>query len=454
MRTPTIAPRPRRPLLWGRGERISVIAFCAALTSAAAVAQPPPTPVAVTPVVARDVPPSLRVVGSVMADKAATIAAEIDGVVAAFPATEGQFLEPGDVICRLDDTVATLRLNEANATLAGLRATLTELENGERREELERLAALVAEGEAAVAKWEFERKRVRDLAARGQGSDKEIHDTEMDYQAAQQRLAQSRAQLEMARNGARPEAIARARQALLAQEARVQLLTRDLNKTEVRAPFAGALVAKHTEVGQWIDEGGPVCDLVAMDRVKVRVDVPESAIAFAGPGEPASVEIEALGKTFSGPITRLIPRAAAAARTFPVEIELPNPEHRLLPGMFVRAAVPAGPSGSRTMVSKDAIVARGTSKSVYVIRPGPGGGSMAVPLPVTTGLELAGEIEVQAPGLQAGDLVVSRANERLFGPTPVVPQPQGGGEAGPPGAGATTRPSAAVIPAPERTPRE
>ena len=72
------------------------------------------------------------------------------------------------------------------------------------------------------------------------------------------------------------------------------------------------------------------------------------------------------------------------------------------------------------MVSKDAIVPSGQSKRVFVVRPGKAGGLMAIPTPVTTGMEIGHEIEIQAAGLRAGDRVVCRGNERLYGPTPIT----------------------------------
>lgn len=392
------------------------------LTATSAPAQGPPTPVVAAPAVERDIPPSIQLVGSIHADRTATIAAEVSGIIAGFEADEGQFVEPGAVLCQIDDSVARLRLREAEAALAGLRSHLEELENGERQEDIARLKAAVAEAEAQKEKWQFERKRIADLFAAGQSSDKEKHDAEMDYQAAVQRLAQATAAYERARNGTRPEALARARQEVVAQEAAVALLQRDLEKTAIRAPFAGAIVQKLTEVGEWMEAGGAVCTIVAIDTVRVRVDVPENAVPYAKAGRPVTIEIDALRRTMNGTITRVIPLAAPAARTFPVEIDLENEQHDLLPGMFVRASVPAGPVGKRVMVSKDAIVPQGTSKQIYVVRASEDGSSMAIPMTITTGLELDKFVEVRGANLQAGDLVVTRANERLRGPTPVVPE--------------------------------
>ena len=75
------------------------------------------------------------------------------------------------------------------------------------------------------------------------------------------------------------------------------------------------------------------------------------------------------------------------------------------------------------MVTKDAIVASGASKQVFVIRPGQQGGQMAVPVSVETGLEAGEEIEISSAAIRPGDMVVCRANERIYGPTPVIATP-------------------------------
>lgn len=394
---------------------------CADLLHAQQGPAGPATPVVVTPVVEREVPASIKLVGTVLADRAAVVAAEVSGPVVSFPAAEGQLLKQGEVLCELDTVTAGLRLEEARARLGSLQARLEELENGTREELLRQLAAQVEEAQAIYEKWKYERKRVEELSERNQSSAKERHDTEMEYLAAKQRLSQMQAANEIAVNGPRQEEIARARYDVAAQEAVVRRLERDLEKTRIRAPFDGFVVAKRTEVGEWIEDGGPVCEMVAIETVKVRADVPESAVAYARTGAPATISSDTLQRTVAARIARVIPRAAPAARTFPIEIDLPNQDHTLLPGMFVWTYVPAGPRGKRLMVHKDAIVSRGPAKQVFVIRPGAGDGKMAIPTPVTTGLEVAGEIEIQAAGIQAGDLVVTRANERLFAPTPVLP---------------------------------
>lgn len=387
----------------------------------------PPSQVLVSPVVQRRLPATIRVVGTIEPDKTAVVASEESGIVRERLADVGAMVKAEQVICRLDPAPAALRLEEARAQLGTLQAKLEELENGVRAEELARLTASVAEATAMRDKWEFEKRRLAELGPNS--AEKETHDAEMEYIASQRRLAQEQARLDMARNGARAEEKAAARFAVAAQQALVNRLERSLRLMEIRAPFDGFIVSRRAEVGEYVEAGGAVCEMVAIETVRVRVNVPESAVRFARVGAPASVEVEATGETVAGTITRVIPRADASAHTFPIEIDVPNGAHTLLPGMFVYAHVPAGPDEERLMVNKDAIVARGTSKTIFVVREGEKGASMALPLGVVTGLELSGEIEVRSEQLRAGDLVVCRGNERLFGPSPVIPLPLNGAAA-------------------------
>lgn len=387
-----------------------------------AAAQFGPRPVQVAPVTERELPATIRLVGTALPQATAIVAAEVNGVVAQINAEEGAFVRRGEPLVTLDPEVVQLQLEEARARLDSLQSRLDELENGTRTEVIQRWEATLAESRALLAKAEFERMRMRELNIDQTANTKELNDAERDYEAAQARANQIVAQLSEARTGARKEELARARADVGAARAMAALLERHRRKTVITAPFDGFVVQRRTEVGEWIEQGGAVAEMVDVERIKVRVDVPQDAIRFAQPGSPATVVVDALGRSLAAQVARVIPRASVNARTFPLEIDLPNQDHEILPGMTVWANVAAGPVGKRLMVLKDAVVPRGLEKQIFVIRKTEQG-AMAVPLPVQTGLEVGIEIEVIAPGLQADDQVVCRANERLFAPTPVIPTP-------------------------------
>lgn len=417
--------------------------FAFSLSISAPAQQGGPAPVVVAPIVERDIPPTIRLVGSVTADKRAVVATEVSGIVADFPPVEGRFFRTGEIVCRLDPEVSELHLREAQGELDALQATLDELRAGTRAETIALKESARAAAEAMANKWRYEKKRVAELAGASRSNEKEMHDTEMEFLAAESRLAMTKAELDEAKNGPRKQQIDKARFDVAAQQAVVDRLARELAKTQMKAPFDGFVVSRRTEVGEWVQVGSPIYELVSIETVRVRVDVPEAAVPFAVAGSPASVMVEALGKSYEGRVARVIPLASASARTFPVEIDLPNPEHTLLPGMFVWAQVASGPPGKRLLANKDAVVSQGLSKQVFVVATGPDGKATALPTPVTTGLEIGGLVEVRAPGLKAGSQVVVRGNERLFGPTPIIPtvvdDEKAAAEAGK-DAGATSRP--------------
>lgn len=343
--------------------------------------QMPPKQVEVAEVVRREVAPTLRLVGTVRPRLRTIVAAEVAGQIAELPIDDGDAVEQGQVLCRLRDKPRRLARDEAVARLA-------------------QLSSVQEERQAQLAKTEFESRRMSALWEYQRCTEKEYRDSLADHQAAQGRAKQ-------------------AEHAVVSQRAVCDKLADDLSRTEIRAPCAGFVTARRTQIGSWVELGGPIVEMVDLSVVRVRVSVPEGIIGFCAVGEPGQVTVEAIRKTYAGKIARLIPDADERARTFPVDIDVKNPDGELRAGMFVRAEVPAGPKGARLVVPKDAVLLRGTERTAYVVREGASGARVeAVKVEVLA--ELADEVAVVSTGLKPGDRVVVRGNENMFGPSPVV----------------------------------
>ena len=341
----------------------------------------PPTQVEVAEVVRREVAPTLRLVGTVRPRLRTIVAAEVAGQVAEMPIDDGDAVEQGQVLCKLRAEPRRLARDEAVARLA-------------------QLESVKAERQAELSKTEFESRRMSALWEGQRCSEKEYRDALADHQAAQGRAKQ-------------------AEHAVVSQKAVCDKLADDLARTEIRAPCAGFITMRRTQIGSWVELGGPIVEMVDLSVARVRVSVPEGIIGFCAVGEPGQVTVEAIGKTYAGKIARLIPDADERARTFPVDIDVKNPNGELRAGMFVRAEVPAGPKGARLVVPKDAVLLRGNERTAYVVREGAAGAQAEV-VTVEVLAELADEVAVAAEGLTAGDKVVVRGNENMFGPSPVV----------------------------------
>jgi len=377
-------------------------------------AAPQAAPVVVAPVKHQVVRATIELVGTVLAETESGVCSEVSGLVQKIAVKQGQRVDKGDLLCKLKDTDLHLQYREAAARLESLRQRLAELEAGTRREQIDRLRALYEEAKAIKEKWDREKQRMERLFEEKVASLKEYRDTMADWRAATFRLAATKAELEEAIAGPRKEEIARARADVEAQQAIVDQIKDKIEKTSIRAPFKGYVTAKHTEVGEWVSTGGLIVNLIDLETVLVRVNVPESAISFVRIEDPAEVRIDALDTQVSGKVVHIIPQGDQAARTFPVEIRVPNAKGTLKAGMFARAKLPAGPEMQALTVPKDAIVRQGPMRMVYTLKMG-----RALPVMVQTGLEERDQVAVYGE-LKAGDLVVVRGNERLQPGMPVT----------------------------------
>lgn len=345
-----------------------------------------PSTVEVVAVEERAVAPTIELVGTVRPQLRTVIASEVAGLVAEMPADEGDSVVKGQILCKLRDAPIRYRLDEAQARVA-------------------EYEAILAEQQAELRKAEFNERRTTGLWELKQCAEKEYVEALADLDAAKGRIEQ-------------------AMHSMAAQKAVAATLADDLERSQIRSPCDGYVVAKQTEIGAWVDKGGAVFDFLDLSTVRVRVSVPERNIPYAVVGELVVVKIDATGQTCSGTISRVIPDGDERARTFPVEIDIKNPDGELKAGMFVRASVPAGPKAKMLVVPKDAIVVRGPMSMVYVIQKSESG-QMAMPMPVKLGTEVADWVAVSSQGLTGGMQVVVRGNEFLQGPSPVIAVPVG-----------------------------
>ncbi|UCE60165.1 MAG: efflux RND transporter periplasmic adaptor subunit [Phycisphaerales bacterium] len=401
---------------------ISTVIAAALLTHvSAAFAQMEPSKVVVVKAKTVSAPVTTTLVGTVDPVRRSKVGSEIAGIVTEMPARQGDLIEAGGVLCRLRDDVLSLWLAEAKASLNAAKSRHEELLTGTRQDELVRLEALFDEASAEYDRWKFEMGRIEKLYDGRDSNAKEYHDTRAEYLAAERRRIAAKATFDLGVAGPREEVVAQAAYELAVQQARTDRIESDLRKAEIRAPFTGYVTARLTEVGEWIDAGGPVVEMIDLSTVLVRVDAPESALPYIKVGEKVRVQVDALKQSFDGRVKHVIRQADDSARTFPIEIEVDNSGQLLAGGMFARATVSAGPSSNVIAVPKDAIVERDGVANVAMVVPGEHGGMVGFLVGVTVGADVGDWIAVTSGTIQPGFQVVTRGNENIppF-PTPVV----------------------------------
>jgi HlyD family secretion protein len=419
-------------------------AFSAAWTVASfpvpAAAQPAgPVPVVAGRVATMDLASGQSFVGTVLPARTSDVGSAVDGRLVEFPIVDGQHVADGEPIAGLLRGLLEIERRGAAAELERRRQELAELKAGSRPEEIDQARALVAGFEARMAYAKSRLARLARLAERGTSTVDEFQDAQTDLQAIEAQLAGSKAALALAEAGPRAEQIAQAAAAVAAQEAEVERIDDQLGKHTIRAPFAGWVVERFTEKGQWLSRGGLVARIAELDRVKIVAQVPEMSVRFLKPGTEVRLEFDAApDQEWIGQLARVVPQADVLSRSFPVEILLENRvsdgQPVLQGGMLARAWLPVGKTGSVTVVPKDAVVLGVSRPFVYVIDVAAGGAGSAPaaaattgtvrPVEVSLGAAVEGHVEIRG-GLEPGQLVVTRGNERLRPGMSVAFQPPG-----------------------------
>jgi len=377
------------------------------------VAQPRPVPVSVIvgQVVEQTMTAEIDGLGTVEPHLATTLSTEIAGLTLRFDLREGDVVQQGKtVVAQLKATDLELALAEADAELAKGRETVRKLKRGLRPEEIEEKRAEVHERKTWVEKYAKDLERGKTLRARDITSVADYDQTESTYLAAKAQYERTVQSLRVAELGTRPEDIAIAEAEVLRLETRSKRLREEVQKTTLRAPLSGVITQRYTEVGQWLERGGKVADVVDLQTVLVRVPIHEKDIGYLRVGDAATIVLDALpGRTFTGRVKHIIPQADPTSRTFPVKIAVPNtPDTTLKAGMFARVKLQPGSAQPVLFAPKDAVVRRAAGQVVFVVQEG-----KARLVPVKTGRAHEGAVEIVAGSLRAGDTVVITGNELL-----------------------------------------
>ncbi|MCZ6767794.1 MAG: efflux RND transporter periplasmic adaptor subunit, partial [Acidobacteria bacterium] len=167
--------------------------------------------------------PSVQLPGTVESRLVSTVAGEISGLVESFRAREGQVVKQGQVLAQLRRTSLELRLRAAVAQLK---------EDAARQKLAERTL-----------------ERARELSEGGVYSQQQLDDALFEFSAWQGRLERLTAEIEQFQH--------------------------DIEQTTIRAPYDGVVVGESTQVGEWLEAGGAVVELLSLEQLEVSVDLPE-----------------------------------------------------------------------------------------------------------------------------------------------------------------------------------
>ena len=191
-------------------------------------------------------------------------------------------------------------------------------------------------------------------------------------------------------------------EALLQQaEAGLIVAQKNLEDTEIRAPFDGITSERLVAVGDYIAVGDPIVTVVQVSPLKVSIRMFEKFKEKIHLGMPVMIAVDAFpGETFSGSVYFISPDVDVATRTFLVKALVPNNDFRLNPGMFANISIEHEKHVDALVVPWESVVQMENSAFVFAIE---GGKARRVPVAM---LKLFGDRAEVAGDLRPGQHVI------------------------------------------------
>src|SRR5271165_4274077 len=309
--------------------------------------------------------------------------------------------------------------------------------------EIPELVAEVDEAKAAVHHAEEEISRAQSDVSRAEADNVALHanaarlvntDKVRPGLIAQQELVDatakdraSGAQVESAKS-----ALAAARQQLQAAKANQQHYSALFDYARITAPYDGVVTWRFSDTGALVQAGTstmtglPVVTVAEVNILRLRIPVPERIAAKVKIGDSADVRVQATKEHFTGKVARFTDSLDMSTRTMQVEIDVPNPNYHLQPGMYADVTLMANRQNNTLAVPIGAVQRGQNTSTVLVVD----AQNRVQKREVSTGIEDSNNVEILS-GLSEGDRVIignlaSYREGQLVQPKESAPLPAGG----------------------------
>jgi RND family efflux transporter MFP subunit len=375
---------------------------CARAGTRADERKPDARTVAVVPVVRGDVTQSITIGAEFRAYQEIDLHAKVAGYVQSIGVDVGDHVKEGQLLAVLEVPELQNELQEDDASV-----TRASEEVNRAQSDIDRAESVHDASHLAAARLVGVSKERPKLIAQQDLDEVTSRDRQAEAQVATAKaaLAAARGQLEFTKANAR----------------RTQTL---LGYARILAPFSGVITRRYADRGAMIQAGTasqtqtmPLVRLSEIDTLRLTVPVPESAVPDIKLKTPVTVRVSALSRTFPGVVARFADRLDPDTRTMLVEVDVPNQNGELVPGMNADATITLNQAHDVLTVPVEAIDRSGAHGLVVVVTKD----HVVDPRTVTVGLESASRVEVGGP-IAAGDLVVIGARDQLKRGAAVTPK--------------------------------
>jgi RND family efflux transporter MFP subunit len=320
------------------------------------------------------------------------------------------YVDIGDKV-HAGQTLGVLEVPELNAQYRS-----TQAEDARSKDEITRARNEVARAKSmhTALQANYDRLRQASQAQPGLIAEQELDD------------AQSKAEASQSQIDAAESALSASRQGADATHADMQRVGAMQAYTTITAPLNGVVIWRYADTGALIQAGTssdvqslPIIKLSQSDLLRLRLPVPEDAVGYVHEGDTVQIRIDALQRSITGKITRFTRNVSLDTRTMETEIDVPNKDLSITPGMYANAYLQLGHRENILTIPLLAVQRQGSQATVMVLDQ-----QNRVELRrVALGIQGSNLVEVTS-GLQQGDRVLLGDQSRYRPGERVTPRVQ------------------------------
>ena len=325
-------------------------------------------PVQTGKIIFKDVTNQVRVVGNIRAEQRVTINAEVEGLITRVRVEEGDEVEIGDLLARIDSRGYKLEVEELEAEMSAAKEEFKKAIEGLRPEEKEKLLARVRVNESALDLAIKEQNRFQKLVTDGVTAQSILDEVNDRVRQTKEKLRESNAAFEAAKQS-RQEDIEQLRAEGKGIIKRLEKAQLNFSKTIIHAPFKGTIIHKNIEVGAFVKVGSPVLEMVSSSRLKAVLELPQSYRNKLNKLKGIDFWVKELGLKFKqrGKL-RVIPDADIYSGNIRIQVELRRPNRALFPGLTLVGMMNFGVRKHVMHVPSVALVISEKGTVVYIVK--------------------------------------------------------------------------------------
>lgn len=267
------------------------------------------------------------------------VSAQIAGNLEKVFADEGSGVMKGDLLAKVDDATLVIRLRQAEAGVRLAENQLRLLLKGAREEDIAQVEANLKRAEENLKAAGDDRDRMLSLFKTGTVTQKQRDDAETRYTLAQTEYGAAKEGLRKIRNLARPEEVEAARIQLEQAKAARDLLAKQIEYTEIRAPKSGTILTRSALSGEFVAPGSVLFTLANLEDLNLVIYVPEKVLGKVVLGGEAEVYADSHpGRKFRAKVVHI----AQEAEFTPKNVQTTDERVKLVYAVKVKVEKPDG----------------------------------------------------------------------------------------------------------------